>query len=376
MVSVNEELQSINEELETSKEELQSVNEELQTSNAELTKKIDELDRANTDMQNLFESTEIATVFLDRHLVIRSFTPAVTGIFDLVATDRGRSLTSFASHLDRVDFRQDARQVLDSRSPVERRVTAHDGVAHYLMRILPYTTADGGVDGLVVTFFDITKVVEGEILESLVNELNHRVRNMLMVVSAVASHTLRRASSLPEFGRIFSGRIKALATAHELVSHGGWHEVSLLELIQKELQPYASGADRLVTKGPLTLVKPSAAISLGMVLHEMATNATKHGGLSVDGGRVSVEWAKETIDDAPYLVLRWVESGGPAVTEAPERRGFGTELIERQLRHDLKGKLEVHYDAGGLRIVIALPWDLILDRSNQAQASPDRGLLR
>jgi two-component system, chemotaxis family, CheB/CheR fusion protein len=367
MVSVNEELQSINEELETSKEELQSVNEELQTSNTELTTKIDELDRANTDMRNLFESTEIATLFLDRHLVIRSFTPAVTGIFDLVATDRGRSLTSFASHLDKVDFRHDAQHVLNTRSPVERRVTAHANVAHYLMRILPYTTSDDVVDGLVVTFFDITKVVEGEILESLVNELNHRVRNMLMVVSAVASHTLRRSANLVDFGKIFNGRIRALATAHELVSHGGWRAVSLVDLIKKELTPYATGPERLLAQGPPVSLRPSAAISLGMVLHEMATNATKHGALSVETGRLSVQWAMQDIDGAPHLVLHWVESGGPKVTQMPERRGFGSELMERQLRHDLKGKLEVHFDEQGLRITIALPADVIADRGELAK---------
>ncbi len=366
MVSVNEELQSINEELETSKEELQSVNEELQTSNIELTIKIDELDRASTDMRNLFESTQIATIFLDGHLVIRSFTPAVTGIFDLVATDRGRSLTSFASHLDKVDFLHDAQQVLNTRSPVERRVTAHGNVAHYLMRILPYRTADDTVDGLVVTFFDITKVVEGEILESLVNELNHRVRNMLMVVSAVASHTLRRSDNLADFGKIFNGRIAALAAAHELVSRGGWRDVLLLDLIEKELKPYAAGADRLVTQGPPVSLKPSAAISLGMVLHEMATNATKHGALSIDSGRVSVKWANEVVGGAPHLVLHWSESGGPKVTQMPERRGFGSELMERQLRHDLKGTLEVDFDEQGLRITIALPANIIADRRELA----------
>src|SRR5262249_49416638 len=107
MVSVNEELQSTNEELETSKEELQSgneelqsVNEELQTVNHELTLKIDEVDRANSDLKNLYESTDIATVFLDRELIIRSFTPAVTRIFNLIPTDRGRPLTDIAHELD------------------------------------------------------------------------------------------------------------------------------------------------------------------------------------------------------------------------------------------------------------------------------------
>ncbi len=376
MVSVNEELQSINEELETSKEELQSVNEELRTSNLELTSKIEELDLANADLRNLFESTEIATIFLDRHLVIRSFTPAVTGIFDLVATDRGRSLTSFASHLDKVDFRGDAQRVMNGRSPVERRVTAHGGIAHYLMRILPYTTTDDAVDGVVVTFFDITKVVEGEILETLVDELNHRVRNMLQVVTAISSHTLRRATSLEDFGRTFTGRIKALARAHELVSCGGWRSVLLLDLIEKELRPYAAGADRLVMEGPPVWLKASAALSLGMVLHEMATNATKHGALSVEGGHVAVAWGQEDIGGEPHLVLRWSESGGPKVETSPERRGFGSELMECQLRHDLKGILTVDFDEAGLRTMIALPVSVIADGGQDAPqpAAPPPGV--
>ena len=362
MVSVNEELQSINEELETSKEELQSMNEELRTSNIELTAKIEELDHANADLRNLFESTQVATIFLDRHLVIRSFTPAVTGIFDLVATDRGRALTTFASHLDKVDFRKDADQVLNGRAPLERRVTAHGGVAHYLMRILPYTMQDGTVDGVVVTFFDITKVVEGEIMGTLVDELNHRVRNMLQVVSAVAAHTLRRSTSLQDFGATFTGRISALARAHELVSIGKWQDVRLLDLVEKELQPYAAGPDRLATRGAPLRLKPRAALSLGMILHEMATNAAKHGALSADGGRVTIEWSIEGEGAAAQLVLRWLESGGPKVEAAPERRGFGSELIDRQLSYDLGGTQETEFNEAGLRATMKMPLSVLADR--------------
>src|SRR5262249_33145014 len=107
MVSVNEELQSTNEELETSKEELQSVNEELQTATDELTVTIHELDRSNSDLKNLYESTEIAAIFLDRELIIRSFTPAVTRIFNLIPSDRGRPLTDIAHHLDYPELPQD-----------------------------------------------------------------------------------------------------------------------------------------------------------------------------------------------------------------------------------------------------------------------------
>jgi len=366
MVSGNEELQSINEELETSKEELQSVNEELRTTNTELSGKVEELDRANADLRNLFDSTQVATVFLDRNLSIRSFTPAVTAIFDLVPTDRGRFLGSFASQLDSVDVGRDARRVMDERTPTERRVTARNGLAHYLMRILPYTTASGDVDGVVLTFFDVTKVVEGEVLGTLVAELNHRVRNMLQVVSAVSSHTLRRATSLEDFGAVFSGRIRALARAHELVSIGGWAEVPLLDLIQKELEPYAPGPDRLTTIGPSIHLKPKAALALGMVLHELATNATKHGALGSGGGRVTIAWGEEDGGDAWRFVLRWSETGGPKPDPAPTRQGFGTELIEREVRHDLGGTVKMTFGAEGLVAVLSLPLSVL------AQAGPPK----
>ncbi|MGK7870930.1 chemotaxis protein CheB [Falsiroseomonas sp. E2-1-a20] len=368
MVSVNEELQSINEELETSKEELQSVNEELRTTNLELSTKIEQLDLANTDLRNLFDSTQVATLFLDRHLVIRNFTPAVTGIFDLVDSDRGRPLSSFTSHIDGVDFGQEARRVLDGRVPVERRVIARGGDAHYLMRMLPYTTGEGTIDGVVVTFFDITQVVEGELLGTLVDELNHRVRNMLQVVSAVSTHTLRRAVSLKDFGVTFGGRIRALARAHELVSLGGWSDVPLADLIEKELQPYAVGPGRLVTRGPPVWLLPKAALSMGMILHEMATNAAKHGALSTEGGRVTIEWSKEGPGAAARLVLRWTETGGPKVTMLPERRGFGSELIERQLRHDLGGTFDVDFNEAGLQSRIELPLNVLAEHgSNQKE---------
>ncbi|WP_043360969.1 chemotaxis protein CheB [Belnapia sp. F-4-1] len=355
MVSVNEELQSINEELETSKEELQSVNEELRTTNLELSNKIEQLDLANTDLRNLFDSTQVATVFLDRHLVIRNFTPAVTGIFDLVHSDRGRPLSSFTSYIDGVDFGRETRRVLNERVPVERRVTARGGAAHYLMRMLPYTTADSTVDGVVVTFFDITQVVEGELLGTLVDELNHRVRNMLQVVSAVATHTLRRATNLKDFGVAFTGRIRALARAHELVSLGGWTDVPLQDLIEKELLPYAVGPGRLVMQGPPAWLTPKAALSVGMILHEMATNAAKYGALSTETGQVTIEWSTEGFGTAARLVVRWLETGGPKVHMPPERRGFGSELIERQLRHDLGGTFKADFHEAGLRSRIELP---------------------
>ncbi|MGG5819095.1 chemotaxis protein CheB [Falsiroseomonas sp. HW251] len=364
MVSVNEELQSINEELETSNEELQSVNEELRTANYELTDKNDALDRANADLRNLFDSTQVATVFLDRHLVIRGFTPAVASIFNLVRTDIGRSLADFASRLDRIDVRREASSVLNGREVVERRVTAQDGSVHYLMRVLPYRTATGEVDGVVLTFFDVTKVVEGEVLATLVDELNHRVRNMLQVVQSIAGHTLRQAPSLEDFGRSFLGRILALGRAHELVSLGNWSEVSLQELLNKELQPYiAERTDRLATAGPPVRLRPKAALSLGMVMHELATNAAKYGALSAEHGRVVVAWSMEGRGATAQLLLHWAEEGGPAIRPPGNKTGFGSKLIEQQLRHDLGGTIDVEYRDTGLRADLILPASVVVPGS-------------
>ena len=160
--SVNEEMQSTNEELETSKEELQSVNEELQTVNAQLSEKVGELADSNSDLRNLFESTELATIFLDRHLVIRSFTAATTSLYSLIPGDAGRPLNNIVSCLDYDDLRQDVDIVLKTLKPLERRIARNDHTRHYIMRILPYREPEGTVSGVLVTYVDVTSIVQAE----------------------------------------------------------------------------------------------------------------------------------------------------------------------------------------------------------------------
>jgi two-component system CheB/CheR fusion protein len=162
LLSVNEELQSTNEELETSKEELQSVNEELQTVNAELSNKIEELDRSNHDLNNLLQSTQIATVFLDRNLVIRSFTPAVTKIFSLIPSDRGRPLTDIVSRMEHPDLQSDVHAVFERGEVIERAIRLVDREDHYLVRILPYRGHANAIEGVVITFVDVTNITAAE----------------------------------------------------------------------------------------------------------------------------------------------------------------------------------------------------------------------
>ncbi|MDP3418196.1 CheR family methyltransferase [Falsiroseomonas sp.] len=358
MVSVNEELQSTNEELETAKEEQQSVNEELQTVNLELAGKVEELDRANADLRNLFESTRIATLFLDRNLLIRSFTPAMAGIFNLIPADRGRPLADLASHLDGIDMQAEVEGALARREPVERRVTTHGGARHHLMRLLPYRAVDGEVDGVLVTFVDVSRLVETENqLRTLIAELNHRVRNMLQVVTAVATHTLREAPAPQEFADSFGGRLRALGRAHNLVSRENWGDVQLHELIKTEIEPYATQPERFSITGPQLPLGPKMAVALGMAVHELATNAVKYGSLSVEGGRVVISWLVEEQDNGAKLVLHWREEGGPHV-KPPTRRGFGSNLVERQVRYDLRGTIEMDFQESGLQAVLTVPLPL------------------
>jgi two-component system CheB/CheR fusion protein len=155
--SVNEELQSANEELETSRDELQSVNEELETVNTELTTKIESLDRANSDLRNLLESTQIATIFLDRNNLIKNFTPIAKDIFHLIESDLGRPLTDIASRLAYGALPDDVAKVVRSLSPIEKEVHLADGETTFIMRILPYRTIDNVIDGVVITFIDISE---------------------------------------------------------------------------------------------------------------------------------------------------------------------------------------------------------------------------
>ncbi|NQX01624.1 PAS domain-containing protein, partial [bacterium] len=155
MQSVNEELQSTNEELTTSKEEMQSLNEELQTVNSELQAKVDDLSRISNDMKNLLDSTSIATLFLDMDLKVRRFTPQATAIIQLIPGDVGRPITDLVSGLLDSSLATDAREVLRTLVAMEKPMAASDG-RWFSMRIMPYRAFDERIDGVVVTFADIT----------------------------------------------------------------------------------------------------------------------------------------------------------------------------------------------------------------------------
>lgn len=199
--STNEELQSTNEELTTSKEEMQSLNEELQTVNAELQAKVEELSRANNDMKNLLNSTDIATLFLDGALHVRRFTIPAARLIKLIPGDVGRPITDIASDLLYPTLTEDVTEVLQTLAFKEKPVTTRDG-RWFTARIMPYRTLDNRIDGVVMTFFDITtqKLLEGELRQAR-DELEAQLANKTQEQEVTqAALQAERARPRPEVG--------------------------------------------------------------------------------------------------------------------------------------------------------------------------------
>jgi len=155
LLRVRGEARTVHEEMTTSKEEMQSLNEELQTVNAELQSKVDELSRTSNDMKNLLNSTDIATLFLDNQLNVRRFTPQATKIIKLIPADEGRPITDLATELRYPELSEDAREVLRTLASIEKPISARDS-RWFTVRIMPYRTLDDRIDGVVITFADIT----------------------------------------------------------------------------------------------------------------------------------------------------------------------------------------------------------------------------
>ncbi|WP_051948757.1 CheR family methyltransferase [Methylosinus sp. PW1] len=237
LISMNEETQSTNEELESSKEELQSLNEEMRTVNHELESKIDELDRANSDLRNVFASTRIATIFMDRNLVIRSFTPAASQIFNIIPSDAGRPLTDLATKLDYPELTADLLEVLESGTSIERRVHKNDVDApYYLARLTPYRGASQQIDGVVATFIDVTSTTRSEekvqklqadrlnSMKEMGTGLAHEI-NQPLSAAATYLHAAQRSLKMPSERRpasiesILGSAVEQVMWAAQVVDH-------------------------------------------------------------------------------------------------------------------------------------------------------------
>ncbi|MEE4208308.1 MAG: CheR family methyltransferase, partial [Parvularcula sp.] len=478
--SINEEYRSTSEELETSKEELQSMNEELQTVNGELKNKLESISSAHSDLHNLTMATEIGTLFLDPDLRIRMFTPPVADLFNITDQDVGRTITDFTHRLSYDNIEQDARNVLKDLVPIETEVRSMDNRC-FMMRVRPYRTIEDRIEGIVMTFVDISARLEterrlreseekyrtlfnsidqgfcliqliydpdgkpndyrfidvnaaferqtglqdpigrtmrsftsdheqewydiyGSIVETrqprrfeheaaalnrfyevyafpvgepgedrlgvlfndigdrkkaqqrlqlMVGELNHRVKNTLAVVDAIARQTFEGFEDHETF-KAFEGRLASLSGAHSLLSDANWEKTTLHEVPESTRRACGVARDRIeIEKGPLVRLDPSQGVSVTMALHELLTNAMKYGALSNNDGRVNLRWSIAT-DDRSELRIEWRERGGPPV-KPPSKEGFGTMMIRETLSYQLDGSVVLEYPIEGFCCSIVAP---------------------
>jgi two-component system CheB/CheR fusion protein len=468
---------------------MQSVNEELQTINTEIASKNEQLTQLNSDLSNLLESTEIATLFLDEGLRVRRFTRGVNEVFHLRDADIGRPITEIVSLLDYRELQRDVKTVLRKLSSIERQVTLEGSKTTFILRIRPYRTVANVIDGVVLTFVDITarqaadeavrateakyrmlfdhidegfctiekvetrpgepsdyryittnpafetqcglrKVVgktirevapgedEGwydtydnvwetgepirferhfatrnrfltafafrfedggirrmgiifldvsdhkrheEQQELLLREMDHRIKNLFAVTSNIVTLSARNATSSKDLVATIEGRLRAMAKSHELVrprrrtSGTETGKTTLAEIMETIVRPHAgaktpSGAVRFRLKGPTVAVNGDSVTSLSMVLHELATNATKYGALSNDSGRVDVNW----VVAKGRLELTWTERDGPVIHGPPEHEGFGNMLARNSINGQLDGQIRYDWEPAGLVVNLSV----------------------
>ncbi|MDZ4363760.1 MHYT domain-containing protein [Brevundimonas sp.] len=178
----------------------------------------------------------------------------------------------------------------------------------------------------------------------LINELNHRVKNTLATIQSIAALTARRVDDVEDFITLFQARLMALSDTHNLLTASGWEKATLRDLLSKELRPYSSEQIRL--EGPEIWLEAPQALAMGMIAHELATNAAKYGALSLAGGCVRIVWAD--VDADGRVTMDWNESDGPPVTP-PSRTGFGSRLIATSLKGDLGGTVDIDYRPEGFQ---------------------------
>lgn len=231
-----------------------------------------------------------------------------------------------------------------------------DGSVHWIeVRGRPVMRANGPPTVVGVVHEITERRTAADRQRVLMRELNHRVKNSLATVQSIA--LLTRRSAAPEHAwEAFEERLVGLAKTHDLLTASDWRGAFLADAVQAELQPYQSpDQTRITISGPRLRLHPRATLTLCMCFHELATNAAKYGALSCDGGRLSVTWRIDAEAGAePVLRLEWAETGGPPVAP-PTRQGLGSRLLDRSLRRELGGSVDMEWAAAGLRCRVALP---------------------
>ena len=483
----NEEYQASTEELKTSNEELGAIGDALRIANDKLSIRVSELAQSSSDVRHMLQSTQIAIVFLDHALCIRSFTPAMLDLFQLIDRDVGRPLIDLTAHVRYPELAADVALVMRDEVATEREIDGTRGGRRYLVRLLPDRDTTGAIVGAVLAFIDITAAhhakrarqdsedrlhrmaasvpaflfiacpalgwdyvnppfyaftglgdgdalgwgwldaihpedraetrdvwsaanaggaVErevrarradgawqwfllravpqlgdhGEVVRwfgsctdidqrrqvearqgRMLAELQHRVKNILAMVRSLLVRTVKSSADLDHFAHHFIGRIGALARSQTAAARTPEQLLMLDELVSEELTAHGGHDERQTClDGPDVALPEKVAGTIGLAVHELATNAVKYGALSNPAGRVDVRWTLEPIQHedgctTESVILDWRESGVPLTDLNPGRYGFGRELIEQGLPYELGASTTLDFRPGGVHCRIAFP---------------------
>jgi PAS domain S-box-containing protein len=291
-------------------------------------------------------------------------------------TKMARSECLAGAHRDDIgrveQFRSEAFRAHRREYNVEYRIIRPRGELRWVeTRCFLSYNGEGRPHRVVGVSIDITerKRVD-EQQRTLLAELDHRVKNALSTVSAVVAHTRQGGGSVADFVVAVLGRIRSMATTHELLSSHRWHGVSLMELVQRELAPYSTRNNTEV-KGPGVLLKPEAGRAMAMVLHELATNAAKYGALSSNTGRVLIRWDRRLNGRSlSNLVLEWQEAGGPRV-DTPGKSSYGMSTIHDLIPYEFGGTVDLVFAPEGVRCRLELPPDWLINMGEPIEAVAD-----
>ena len=330
----------------------------------QLVRRTEELARSEAQLRSALKAGRLVHWETDLASGVRYWTPEAMALFGLDLPDRrgrfGGDTDEFflAVHPDDRHITPSFYELADEQDwfPVEYRIVKPDGSVRWLaggaevVARLP----DGSAARLVNVVGDITdrKLAEQH-TELVMRELTHRAKNLLAVILSIATQTGRSTNTVEEFHERFASRLQGLAASHDLLVQRDWQGAAIGEIAKSQLAPFVDGeTDRLRVSGPYMVVTPRAAEAIGLALHELATNAVKHGALSDATGIVTIEWTQDP--GSRDLQLSWIERGGPVVTP-PTHKGFGHIVCERVGADLLGGEVAMDFAPAGARWRLRVP---------------------
>lgn len=356
-------------------EAAENLNEQLQAEIADRKATHDALRESEGRYRTLFDLGPVAVYSCDASGVIQEFNPRAVELWGRKPEPGDTDERFCGSHKM---FRPDGSFMPHDQCPMAEVLSGeipevHDGEVlverpdgsrvAVIVNIRPQKDDRGQVIGAINCFYDISERKQHEEHQKLLlNELSHRVKNTLATVQSIVIQTLRAAPTMEAFRDAFEARLDALAKTHNLLMQNPSQVATLRDLVASELSHFAADDNsRYEIEGEILSLPSDRAVPIGMMFHELATNAAKYGALSAPSGRVTVSWAVHE-EPGRTLRLQWIETGGPPVV-MPLRRGFGSRLIERGLAHELGADVRLIFDPAGVRCTMKMPLPLVVKMS-------------